>query len=167
MKGTVAAATLMTLALPIPASANSKIKIDMVPSEYTPVNSPTNREPVSISSFHFEIDRETSRARVVVNYTYPDQMIYGPNDDVGGPRSTFAQIPGLRYDAVARAIVYDSGGAKTVCATVNDQPGFLGRRLRTKNTGACGVSGVVTDHAEDTGWDIRRFRAIDVYLEVR
>ena len=60
----------------VPVSANSSIKIDTVPSEYAPINNPTNREPVSLSSYHFEIEPETGRARVVVEYTYPDQMTF-------------------------------------------------------------------------------------------
>src|ERR1700733_13821635 len=91
----------------IPVSANSRIKIDTVPSEYTPIDSPTNRESVSLSSYHFEVEPETRRARVVVEYTYPDQMIYGPDDDAGGPASTIVQLPGLRYDVGTHTVVYD------------------------------------------------------------
>jgi hypothetical protein len=167
MKRLLFVTALALLGVAVPASANSKVRIDTVPSEYAPIDSPTNREPVSLSSFHFEVDRETGRARVVVEYNYPDQMIYGPNDDLGGPRATIVQLPGLTYDATAHAVVYDSNGTKAVCATVNDQAGLFGRHLKVKNTGACTVTTVVAVHAEDTGWDIRRIRAIDTYFEVR
>jgi hypothetical protein len=150
----------------VPVSANSRIKIDTVPSEYAPINSPTNREPVSLSSYHFEVEPETGRARLVVEYTYPDQMIYGPNDDAGGPASTIVQLPGLRYDAGARAVVYDSNGTKSICATVDERSGLFGHHLKVKNTGACTVSAMAADHIEDTGWKLRRFRALDTYLEI-
>jgi hypothetical protein len=156
---------VMSSALPV--SANSRIKIDTVPSEYAPINSPTNREPVSLSSYHFEVEPETGRARVVVEYTYPDQMTFGPDDDSGGPTSTIVQLPGLRYDASAHAVVYDSNGTKSVCATVDDRSGLFGHHLKVKNTGACTVSVVAASHTEDTGWNLRRFRALDTYLEIR
>ena len=167
MKKASAVAAFVALAAAIPVSANSRVKIDTVPSEYAPIESPTNREPVSLSSFHFEVNQETGRARVVAIYTYPDQMTYGPDDDAGGPRSTIVQLPGLTYDAAAHAVVYDSNGTKSVCATVNEQSGLFGHHLKVKNTGACTVTTNVASHAEDTGWDIRRYRAIDTYFEVR
>ncbi len=151
----------------VPVSANSRIKIDTVPSEYAPINSPTNREPVSLSSYHFEVEPETGRARVVVEYTYPDQLTFTPDDDAGGPASTIVQLPGLRYDARAHAVVYDSDGTKSVCATVGDRSGLFGHHLKVKNTGACTVSVVAASHTEDTGWNVRRFRALDTYLEIR
>jgi len=166
MKHSFFVPALATLPLAVPVSANSGVKIDTVPSEYAPINSPTSREPVSLSSFHFEVNQETGRARVVAIYTYPDQMTYGPDDDSGGPRPTVVQLPGLTYDAAAHAVVYDSNGVKAVCATVDEKTGLFGHHLKVKNTGACSVTAVVADHAEDTGWDIHRFRAIDTYFEV-
>lgn len=53
----------------------TRIKIDTVPNEYAPVNA-TVREPVSTRDFHFEVNEETVRARVVVDYTYPDELVY-------------------------------------------------------------------------------------------
>jgi len=149
-----------------PVSGNSQIKIDTIPSEYAPINCPTNWEPVSLSSYHFEVEPETGRARVVVEYTYPDQMTFGPDDDAGGPPSTIVQLSGLRYDAGAHAVVFDSNGARSVCATVNEQSTLFGHHLKVKNTGTCTVSTVVAEHAENSGWDIHRFRAIDTYFEV-
>jgi hypothetical protein len=166
MKHTFSVAALLALALAIPVSANSRIKIDTVPSEYAPINSPTNREPVSLSSFHFEVNQEMGRARVVAIYTYPDQMTYGPDDDASGPRSTIVQLPGLTYDSAAHAVVYDSNGTRAVCATVTEKAGVFGRHLKVKNTGACTVATVVANHAEDDGWSIHRFQAIDAYFEV-
>lgn len=150
----------------VSVSANSRIKIGTVPSEYAPINSPTNREPVSLSSYRFEVEPQTGRARVVVEYTYPDQMTFGPDDDSGGPASTIVQLPALRYDAGAHAVVYDSNGTKSVCATVDERSGPFGHHLKVKNTGACTVSVVAADHTEDTGWNLRRFSALDTYLEI-
>ncbi len=56
---------IAALVAAIPTPANTRIKIDTVPSEYTPINSPTVREPVSLSSLHFEVNEETGRACVV------------------------------------------------------------------------------------------------------
>lgn len=165
MRLTFCAASLLALAVAVPASANSRIKVDTVPSEYAPINSPTNREPVTMSSYHFEVNPETSRARLVVVYTYPDQMTYGPDDDAGGPRPTVVQIPGLTYDAGAHAVVYNSNGTRDVCATVKERTGLFGHGLQVKTTGACTVTALVANHAEDTGWDIHRSRAIDTYFE--
>jgi hypothetical protein len=160
-------AVLVATALAVPAFADSRVKIDTVPSEYAPINSPTNREPVSMAGYHFEVNEETGRARVVVDYTYPDELIYGPNDDAGGPQSTFAQLPGLKYDAAAHEVVYDSHGTRDVCATVHERRGLFGRHLTVKSTGACTVFAVVANHAEDDGWSIHRFRALDAYFEAR
>src|SRR5208282_5089439 len=104
--------SLMALAIAVPVSANLRIKVDTIPSEYAPISSPTNREPVTMSSYHFEVNQETNRARLVVIYTYPDQMTYGPDDDAGGPPPTIVQLPGLTYDAEGRAVVYDSNGTR-------------------------------------------------------
>jgi hypothetical protein len=167
MKQSVFVAAFGALAFAIPVSANSRIQIDTFPPESVPINSPTIRETVSLSSFHFEVNQETGRARVVVEYTYPDQMTYGPDDDAGGPRPTIAQLPGLTYDAAAHAVVYDSSGTKTICATVSERSGLFGHHLRVRNTGACTATTNVANHAVDTGWDIRRFHAVDTYFEAR
>jgi hypothetical protein len=167
MKRSFFVAALVALAFAVPVSANSRIQIDTVPSEYIPIDRPANREAATLSSFHFEVNQETRRARMVVDCTYPDQMTYGPDDDAGGPRPTIAQLPGLTYDAAAHAVVYHSTGTNTPCATVSEQSGLFGHHLRVKNTGAYTVTTSVANHAVDTGWDIRRFRAVDTYFEVR
>ena len=150
-----------------PAFASARIKLDTVPSEYTPENSPTNTEPVSMSSYHFEVNEETNRARIVVDYTYPDQLIYGPDDDTRGPYPSIVQIPGLRYDASAHAVIYQANGMRSICATVEVHGGIFGRHLKIKNTGTCTVSAVVASHVLDDGWSLDHFRALDTFLEVR
>ena len=163
----LAALANLVLALPAPASPSSVVKIDTVPSEYEPINSPTNREPVSLAGFHFEINRESGRARIVADYTYPDQLIYGPDDPTRGPQSTIAQIPGLIYDPAAHEIVFEANGTRAVCAKVEEHHGLFGHRFKIRNTGACIVTARISAHVEDDGWDIRRFLELDTYFEVR
>jgi len=152
-----------TLAASVPMT---RIKIDTVPDEYMPTNV-TMREPVSFQEFHFEVNTETRRARIFVGYTYPDELINDGDDDNGGPAPTVKQIPGLDYDEAAHEIVYQANGKRTVCADVLQHKGLFGQHLKIKNTGACTVTAEDVKHAEDDGWAIQRFRAIDTYFEVR
>ena len=144
----------------------TRIKIDTVPDEYTPTNV-TMTEPVSMHDFHFEVNPETRRARVVVEYTYPDELVNEREDDGGGPKPTIAQLPGLKYDVTNQEVVYVANGTTAVCAKVENHKGFFGRHLRVKSTGTCTVTAEDAKHAEDDGWAIQRFKAIDTYFEVR
>ena len=146
--------------------AGTSIKIATVPAEFTPYGGPGLPEPVSLSGYYFELNEETGRARVVVDYMYRDQMVFA-GEDAHGPDPTYAQISGLTYDRAAHAVVYQRDGQKTVCALVEERRSRFLPRLRVKGTGKCTVTATNTDHAEDDGWRIRRFRAIDVYFEVR
>lgn len=159
-------ALYLGLTLPTPSYGNTSIRIDSVSPEYTPTAGPGLPEPVSIASYSFEVQKETGRARVVVEYSYPDQPIFGLEGGVGPP-PTLAQVPGLIYDLAANAVVYIGDGRRTVCATVQQRKVLLYEKSIVKSTGACLVISHVVDHAEDDGWRIRRFRAIDVFLEVR
>jgi hypothetical protein len=163
MKQFLGSAVLLALLFAIPAWADTKIKIDTVPDTYTPEN--YNRsERVRISSFHFEVNPQRTRARVVVLYTYRDQISYGTGDAKGGPPATAVEIPGLTYDPAAHAIVYDANGAKAVCATVLEKNSH---HLAIKNTGACTVTAVVADHVDDKSWDNNRHTALDTYFNVQ
>jgi len=159
-------ALCLVLALPTASYGNTSIRIDSVSPEYTPAAGPGLPEPVSIASYSFEINKETRRARVVVEYTYPDQPVFGLEGGVGPP-PTLAQVPGLIYDLPANAVVYIGEGRRTVCATVQQRKVLPQKKSIVKSTGACLVISHAVDHAEDDGWRIRRFRAIDVFLEVR
>jgi hypothetical protein len=162
MKKVLRSSILLALAFAIPAWADTKIKIDTVPATYTPQN--YNRsERVRISSYHFEVNPQRNRTRLVVIYTYRDQITYGAGDDKGGPPPTTVEIPGLSYDANAHAIVYDASGTKAVCATVQEKDSH---HLAIKNTGACTVTAVVTDHIDDKSWDNDRHSALDTYFNV-
>jgi hypothetical protein len=156
----------LILALPTDSFARANIRIDSVPPEYTPTAGPGLPEPVSIASYYFEVNKETGRARVVVEYMYPDQPVFGLEGGVGPP-PTLAQLPELIYDPPANAVVYTGEGRRTVCATVQQRKVLLQRKSIVKSTGACLVRSHTVDHAEDDGWRIRRFRVIDVFLEVR
>ena len=146
------------------AASNTRIKIDTVPDRYTPSNA-TFSKPVSMSGFHFEVN--PVRARVVVDYTYADEPVYSQDDDNHGPQSTYAQLPGLKYDASAHTVVYEAEGNSTVCANVEEHKGLFGKHLKLRNTGACFVTADNSRHAEDNGWSIDRFQAIDTYFVVR
>jgi len=113
-------------------------------------------EPVSMAGFSFQINQRTGRARIVVEYTYPDQPIFGI-DGGAGPKPTYIQLPGLTYDQDAKTVVYDEGAARTVCANVRKGRFLLWQRTVIEPTGACVVSARTVDHAEDDGWNIRRF----------
>jgi hypothetical protein len=116
-------------------------------------------------AFSFQINQRTGRARIVVEYTYPDQPIFGI-DGGAGPKPTYIQLPGLTYDQDAKTVVYDEGAARTVCANVRKGRFLLWQRTVIEPTGACVVSARTVDHAEDDGWNIRRFCAIDTFFNV-
>src|SRR5262245_56963389 len=81
-----------------PASwGNQETRIGSVPPQYTPTAGTEEPEPVSVQNYSFEVQPDTGRARVVVEYTYPDQAALGREGGIG-PLPTKAQLPGLRYD---------------------------------------------------------------------
>jgi len=126
---------VLMLALAIPSLARSRIKLASVPSEYTPTAGNGVSEPVLMANFSFEVNQETSRARIVVDYM--------------------------------KAVVYEASGKKTVCANLHSGRFLFWQRTIIEPTGACIVSARIADHAEDDGWSIRKFRAIDTFFEVR
>lgn len=164
MKVVVLLAFVLTLTGATPAPASTKIKIDTIPAEYRPHTGAERILPVSMQDFYFEINKETGRARVVVEYTIPHQVDYQSQGDLGVP-PTSAQLPGLTYDPGAHAVVYSGDGKRTVCALV---PKTKDRRatLRAKRTGSCVVTTSVGEHTQDDGFSLHRSRALDVYFEV-
>jgi hypothetical protein len=153
------------LAIAMPAFADSRIKIDTVPADYTPTYS-IAQQPVYLNKYHFEVSEETGRARVVVTYTYAENMIAGKGDP-GGPPTTRAQIPGLVYDAQNHTVVYNVDGKQTVCATVQESNGFWGHHSKVINTNACTVSTEPTNATYDDGWDLHHRRMLNTYLDIR
>ena len=75
-----------------------------MPAEYVPNSSTGLPEPVSLSSFSFEVNKETHRARVVIDYSYRGQQEIESNDR-HGPDPSYAQLPPLTYDPAAHAVV--------------------------------------------------------------
>jgi len=166
MKLTSALLLLAVPAIAVAGSASTRIKIDTVSNEYWPTNV-TMREPVYLKNFHFEVNPETVRARIVVEYTYPDELVNEREDDGGGPPPTIVQLPGLKYEPQTHAITFQADGKKTTCANVEEHKGLFGKHLQIKNTGSCFVTSEGAKHAEDDGWAIRHYKAIDTYFEVR
>lgn len=148
------------------AGQATRVKLATVSDRYTPTNA-TVSEPVSLQGFHFEVNPETARARLVVEYTYPDQIVYQKGDDKRGPQPTIVQLPGLKYLPEQHSLVFETGGHTTVCAYVRERTAMLHHGMQVQNTGACRVTTQDSKHSEDDGWQIRRFKAIDTYLEVR
>jgi hypothetical protein len=162
----VVRASILIAALAISSWANPVVKIASVPAEYTPRTDAELRDPVSVENFSFEVQPQSGRARIVVDYMYPDRSTQligeGP-----GPRPTIAQIPGLKYDVDGRTVVYEEGGKKVVCAEVRDRRFLFWKHLDVEPTGACIVTSRVTSHSEDDGWSIRQVPTLDTYLELR
>jgi hypothetical protein len=147
-------------------AAESQVKIARAAPGYRPTAGPEAPEPVSMRRFFFEGEPATGRARVVIDYTYPDQTAFGK--DVGaGPEPTMAQFPGRKYDAVGKTVVYQSAGKRIVRATVRGQNSFFRKSAAVKPTDACGVTSRLVEHMAGNGWSIRRFPTVDTFFEVR
>lgn len=156
----------MAAAIAPPAWAETGMKIASVAPEYRPTAGPEMPEPVSIQRYSFEVEPATGRARIVIDYTYPDQAAFGL-DGGAGPEPTMAQMPGLKYDAAAKAVVYDTSGRRTVCAMVRDRKVLFRKSLAVKPTGACAVTSRLVEHLTDNGWSISRIPTVDTFIEVR
>jgi len=159
-------AAAIAAGLAAPTWAESQVKIASVAPEYRPSTGPEMPEPVSMQSYSFEVQPQTGRARIVIDYTYPDQPNFGMGGGAG-PQPTMAQLPGLKYDASAKAVVYETGGGRTVCATVRDHKSFFRRELAVTPTGACDVISRLVEHNEDNGWSISKIATVDTFFEVR
>jgi hypothetical protein len=160
------ALTTLLLVASFGAFAADKVKISTVPHEFTPYSGSGSSEPVSLSEFYFEVNAETRRARVVVNYGFRGQAAV-ESEDRHAPVPTYAQLPELIYDTAAQAVVYESRNLRTICATVTTGRGVFGSRTKVKSTGNCFVTTQSAERTEDDGWGIRRYPVLDVYLETR
>jgi hypothetical protein len=143
----------------------TKIRIDAVPSEYTPTAGPEYPEPVSMADYSFEVDTATNRVRIVVRYTYPDQQIFASDGGVG-PRPTKARVPGLKYDPESKTVIYQANGKTTVCGNLETRKSLLRTINVVQPTGLCVVSSELTKSSVDDGFNIRRFRVLETYFEV-
>jgi hypothetical protein len=159
-------AMAMVTALVMPVSASTRVKIASVAPEYTPTAGPAMPEPVSMQGFSFEVEKETGRARVVVEYTYPDQQAFGLEGGIG-PEPARVQIPGLRYDGDEKAVVYGDKTKTVICATVRSRKFLFWKSLGVVPSGACTVTSQLASHEEDNGWSVNRYRSLDTYFQVR
>jgi len=157
---------VMIAAMAAPSWAQSGAKIASVAPEYRPTAGPEMPEPVSMQSYSFEVEPQTGRARVVIDYTYPDQAAFGM-DGGAGPEPTMAQLPALKYDAAAKTVVYETGGKRTVCAKVRDRKSLFRKGWAVTPTGACTVTSRLVEHMADNGWSISQFPTVDTFFEVR
>jgi hypothetical protein len=155
---------LFTLA--VPARSGSRFRIASVPTEYTPTAGPGLPEPVSMQGYYFEVDEQSGRARIVVNYTYPDQPVFGLEGG-SGPEPSMIQIPGLRYAAEEKAVVYQNPAKTVICASVKSRKFLFWKRLAIIPTGACAVSSQAGRHMEDNGWRVYQDHSIDTFFEVK
>jgi hypothetical protein len=149
----------LLLSAPLIFATDSKAALTSVPAEYPPNNSSGMSEPVSLSSFSFEVSKDTNRARIVIDYSFRGQQEIESNDR-HSPDPSYVQIPALSYDPAVHAVVYNHDGERTICATVKE-----GRRTKVRSTGNCIVTSVYSDHSEDTGWTIRKVRTLDTFFE--
>ncbi len=166
MKRAALTTLLFTLTLAVRSYCSTRVKLDSVPAEYRPNTGAEQVGPVSMQDFYFEVNKETARARVVVEYTYPGEVGYSSDGDPGPPPS-ITQLSGLIYEPFTRAVVYSENGQRIVCAIVKEKRGVLrGSGLSTRKTGSCVVTAAVEEHTRDDGWSLHHFRALDTYLEV-
>ena len=161
--GMVAGIAPLTLAA---TGAETGVRIASVAPEYRPTAGSEMPEPVSVQRYSFEVEPATGRARIVIDYTYPDQPAFGI-DGGAGPEPTMAQIPGLKYDAAAKAVVYDSAGKRTVCAMVRGRKVLFAKSLAVIPTGACTVTSRLVEHVADNAWSTSRVPRVDTFFEVR
>jgi hypothetical protein len=150
----------------IPGQAITRVKLDSTAPEYRPTAGSEMTEPVSMEDYYFQVNQETGRARVVVEYMYPDQPAFGLNGG-RGPLPSLKQIPGLMYDAESKEVVYDANGKRTVCAKLQPKRLLFWKSFYAVPTGSCTVTSSVVEQRKDNGWVISRFRRLDTYLEVR
>jgi len=151
------------LALMAGAPVLGRTKIVTIPAEYTPPVSAFS-EPVNVEGYHFEVNRDATRARVVVEYGYPDELYEISIGYVGGLSATRVQLPGLRWDPEEHAVVYQAGDKETKCAVARGTPGS---HFRLRNTGACTVSTTAAILKSDDGWNVRSLKGLDVWLDTK
>jgi hypothetical protein len=151
-RSSIGAALGLRAVMAIAAPATNGIRIDSVASKY------------AIHDYSFEVNPETGRAGIRLEYDYPPALV--GYDDTGdqGPAPRITVLPGLTYDAAAHAVVYTDGATRVTCATAASRRTLFGKSAYMKPTGACAVSSRLTDHARDNGWSIDRFRTLDTYF---
>jgi hypothetical protein len=151
---TVPTVLLLIAALAGPAPGATRVKIDSVSPKFL------------MKSFYFEVNNDSSRARVVVQYINPVAEVWGSNGNVVPPLARL-RVPGLEYDSATGAVIYADGAKRTVCATVRERKILLWKSVSLKPTGACTVTSSVTDHSADDGWNVSHPPTTDAFLEIK
>ncbi len=134
------------------APGGKAIRIDSVDARY------------QLQEFSFEVNQESGRAGIRLVYANPHTLT-GQTEDPG-PAPKIVTLPGLTYDAAARAVMYFDGKTHTVCAKEAGRRILFWRTPEMMATGVCTVSSYPADHARDNGWGTDRSRTLDLYFEV-
>ena len=166
MKPAITGVLFSTLAFIGLAFAADRIQIGTAAGEETPHGGSGIAEPLAVSGFYFEVNAETSRARIVVDYSWKNPAIVA-GYDFNGPKPTYLQLAGLTFNPKSGEVIFARAGQSTVCGRVRKDHNIFGARLTVVNTGSCRVTGQEVFHSEDDGWSIHKIRAIDLFLEVR
>jgi hypothetical protein len=120
----------------------------------------------ALEKFAFEVNSQTGQAEIRLNYDYPPYRLFG-DETYRDPGPRTAIVPGLVYDSITHAVIYQSGTKRTTCAVVTDHQGLISKRPHLRNTGACAVTAQVNHHVESNGSATSRFDTLDTYFEVR
>ncbi len=75
-------------------------------------------------------------------------------------------VNGLALNAEGTAIVFDQDGALTECAIVTPKDGVFGRKLIIRPTGNCTFTPKFTKIDVDNGFEVRKVRMLQIYLNV-
>lgn len=110
-------------------------------------------------STSFRVNTELGRAWIEI--TLEDRRF----DDISYDHHR-ALVKGLSMNAEGNAIVLDQDGALTECATVTPKDGVFGRRLIIRPTGRCIFTPKFTKIDVDNGFEVRKVRVLQVYLNV-
>lgn len=116
--------------------------------------------PTHDVSANFEVNEELGRAWV--NVTLADQRFDDTSYD-----NYRVKVAGLSMNFEKTAIVLEQDGALIDCATVTPKSGVFGRKLIIRPTGLCTFEKKIAHEAVDNGFEIRKFRTIQVYLNVQ
>jgi hypothetical protein len=147
------------------AAQAATVKIDTVDAVYTsPMG--TSGNDVRLEGFKFEVKPELGRARIDILYT--SDYVGGGDDGGYGPGENDVLVSGLAFDTSSSQVIFTNAARKvTACANVTITQGFLGRKIKIKNTGLCTLSTTIEDIATDDGWEIKHRKVLNVFLNVQ
>jgi hypothetical protein len=155
----------LLVSVSIQASDVVKLKIGSIPLDFAPWNGSLLTEPLSVQSFRFEVNNQSRRARVVVEYAYDRQQTY-VDQEGRYPDPSAILIPGLIFDPLNNAVVYNAGNRRITCGIFRTRKGIFGARSHVESTGACEITSAAVNRTWDDGWTIHRMRDLDLFLEI-